>query len=424
MWQKHGKICGSRRIKFTKMKENKNDMDDMQKLADTGWKQMHEMLREKGLSTQPVSFSNTSQKRNIWMAVAAFVFFILIFSYPYILNEPVSFSSNSKTEPHNSSAEKAGKEPLARNEIDPGEDHSSPVSVQEKQLIHQKLQLQLSQLKKDNEVELLQSRKTALLQKISSGNILNISIPPSDLPIDKDIKIEKTNSVTPPKKSKNVSKKIQVFAGAGANVSIGNNSTHSFNFSGLDIHPGITVIFPLSSTLSLHTGVWAFSTIHGKEVITKEKELVNNFASNVYYNINTTSIIKASYFDVPLTLHYSINKNWSVGSGLQLSKLYKVSIKEEKESFDYNNTLASASVAQYNRTPMAAAAVFQKKVEIKKLEPRFVAEANFEQNRFLFSCGYYYGLGKTIIVKDANNSRHEYRNEYFKLGIQYKISGR
>ena len=152
----------------------------------------------------------------------------------------------------------------------------------------------------------------------------------------------------------------------------------------MNVQPGITVIFPLSSKLSLHCGLWAFSTIHGKEVISKEKELVNNFASNVYYNINTTSIIKASYFDVPLTLHYSINKNWSVGCGVQLSKLYKVSITEEKESFDYNNTLSSASVAQYNRTPMAAAAVFQKKVEIKKFEPRFVAEANFEQHRFLF----------------------------------------
>jgi len=152
--------------------------------------------------------------------------------------------------------------------------------------------------------------------------------------------------------------------------------------------------------------------------------LVNNFASNVYYNINTKSIIKASYFDVPLTLHYSINKNWSVGSGLQLSKLYKVSIKEEKESFNYNNTLASASAYQYNRSPMAAAAVFQKKVEIKKFEPRFIAETNFEQHRFLFSAGYYYGLGKTITVKDANNSSHEYRNEYFKLGIQYKINGK
>jgi len=406
------------------MKENDNDITGMQALAETGWKQMHEMLREKGLSTEPPAFSNPSGKRNLWMAFAALVFFFLIFSYPYILNNDVSVSSKSKISASNSRALKIEKQHLAENEIHSENNQGSAVSFQQKQMVREKLNEQLSQLKKENQVDLLQARRNYLLQKFSNENRINISIPACDSKIETDTKIKKINTVTYPKKSDQVAKKIQVFAGAGLNVSIGNNSAHSFNFGDLNIHPGITVIFPLSSKFSMHTGLWAFSTIHGKEVITKEKELVNNFAGNVYYNINTTSIIKASYFDVPLTVHYSINKKWSVGSGLQFSKLYKVSIKEEKESFDYNNTLASASVAQYNRTPMAAAAVFQKKVAIKKFEPRFVAEANFEQRRFLFSCGYYYGLGKTITVKDANNSIHEYRNEYFKLGIQYKINGK
>ena len=179
----------------------------------------------------------------------------------------------------------------------------------------------------------------------------------------------------------------------------------------------------LTKKLNLHAGLSAFSTIHGKEVSAEAKELVNNLNTNVYYSINTTSIIKASYFDLPITLHYSINKRWSVGSGVQLSKLYKVSIKEEKESFDYNNTLYSASVAQYTATPVAASAAFQKKVEIKKIEPRFVAEANLQQGHFLFSAGYYYSLNKSIILKDSYNSSRQYRNEYFKLGIQYRISG-
>ena len=32
------------------MPENDNDMNDMEHLAETGWEQMHEMLREHGLS--------------------------------------------------------------------------------------------------------------------------------------------------------------------------------------------------------------------------------------------------------------------------------------------------------------------------------------------------------------------------------------
>ena len=404
------------------MRENNNDTNDMQKLAESGWKQMHEMLRDKGLSAEPAALSIASKKRNLWIAIAAFVCLMLIVSYPYIVKDRVSFSSVSKIRSSNSSSEKNKNQPLLQDEINIQKNQTTSVSFQKKQLLRAKLNQRLSALKKENEVDLLQMRKVYLLQKFSAENSFAISIPAPDSPIETEVKIDKLNSVTSPKKSKNISKKIQVYAGAGLNISIGNDNSNSFNFSNLNVHPGITVIFPLSTKLSLHSGLWAFSTIHGKEVITKEKELVDNFAGNVYYNINTTSIIKASYFDVPVTLHYALNKNWSVGSGLQFSKLYKVSIKEEKESFDYNNTLASASVSQYNRTPMAAAAAFQKKVEIKKFEPRFVAEANFEQNRFLFSAGYYYAPGKTITVQDGVNSKHEYRNEYFKFGMQYKIN--
>ena len=402
------------------MKEIDNDIKDMQKLADAGWKQMHAMLREKGLSADQAAVSIASKKRNLWIAIAAFVCFMLIVSYPYIVKDHVSFSSVSKIKSENPAAEKNKKQPLLKDEINLEKNQTDPVSFQP-QLLRAKLNQQFSEFKKENEVDLLQMRKVYLLKKFSAENSLCISIPAPDSRIETDVKIDKVNSVTSQKKTEKVAKRIQVYAGAGLNVSMGNNNNNSFNFSNLNVHPGVTVIFPLSTKLSLHTGLWAFSTIHGKEVIAKEKELVNNFAGNVYYNINTTSIIKASYFDVPLTLYYSINKNWSVGSGLQFSKLYKVSIKEEKESFDYNNTLASASVSQYNRTPIAAAAAFQKKVEIKKFEPRFVAEANFQQDRFLFSAGYYYAPGKTITVQDGVNSKHEYRNEYFKLGVQYKI---
>jgi len=217
-----------------------------------------------------------------------------------------------------------------------------------------------------------------------------------------------------------VSKKAQFFAGAGINIATGNMNSNSF-FDGINIHPGFTVAIPLTKKLSLHSGLWAFSSVHGKEVSSKERELVNNINSNLYYNINTTTIIKASYFDVPVTLHYSIHKNWSVGSGLQLSRLYKISIREQKESFDYNNTLFSATVDQFNATPARAAIAFPRKVEINKFEPRFVAETNLQQGKWLFSAGYYYGLGKSVTLKETYNTRHQYRNEYFKLGMHYRI---
>jgi hypothetical protein len=400
------------------MKERKNDITDMQKLAETGWKQMHETLVQRGLSSDVSVLSPSSKKRNLFLFIAACIFSVLIFSYPFILNDHSFLSLNSNNKTENSSKESFHPAP-SENKSAENNAHSLTVTPEQKLVLHQKINQQFSQFKKENFISNLQFEKAYLSKKFFIERNCKAAILQSDNPIDTAIKFERTNSLQ--KKSESpVCKKTQIFAGAGVNISAGNNHSNSF-FNDLNIHPGITVIVPLSNKLSLHTGLWALSTIHGKEASAKEKELVNNFNSNIYYNIKTTSIIKASYFDVPLTLHYSINKNWSVGTGLQLSKLYKVNIKEQKQSFDYNNTPFSTSVQQFNSTPARAAAAFQKKVEIKKFESRLVAETNFETGKFLFTGGYFYGLGKTISLKDAVNSSHQYRNVYFKLGIQYRI---
>ena len=400
------------------MKERKNDITDMQKLAETGWKQMHETLRQQGLSSDVTVLSTSSKKRNLFLFIAACIFSVLIFSYPFILNDHSFLSLNSNNKIQNSP--KKIIHPISSgNKIAENGVHSLAITSQQKLILHQKINEQFSQFKKENFISNLQFQKDYLSTRFFIERNCKATIPPSDNPIDTVIKIQKANSLQ--KKSESpFSKNVRIFAGAGVNISAGNNHSNSF-FDNLNIHPGITVIIPLSHKLSLHTGLWALSIIHGKEASAKEKELVNNLNSNIYYNIKTTSIIKASYFDVPLTLHYSINKNWSVGTGLQLSKLYKVNIKEQKQSFDYNNALYSASVQQFNSTPARAAAVFQKKVDIKKFESRLVAETDFETGKFLFTGGYYYGLGKTISLKDAINSNHQYRNVYFKLGIQYQI---
>jgi len=401
------------------MEENKNHIDDMQRLAEEGWKQMHETLRQHGLTSDAVA--PASKKRTIFLLLAACVLFFLIFSSPYIVNHNSFFSSNKKINASNLLSTKPVTKTITDNSSSSVENNEPPaLTFQQKKQIHQKINNAFLASQNEYWSRSFRNEKKYLLQKFSMEKAYQTTIPKCDGMIDSTVNIEKT--IPSEKKPANAfSKKIKFFAGAGVNISSGDKSAHSFNFKDFNIHPSVTVIIPLNQKLSLHTGLSAFSTIHGKEVSASDKELVNNLSSNVYYNIKTTSIIKGSYFDLPVTLHYSINKNWSVGSGLQLSRLYKVNIKEVKESFDYNNTLYSASVAQYNASPMGARAAFQKRVEIKKMEPRFIAETSLQQGHFLFSAGYYYSLDKSIILKDNYNSRHQYRNEYFKLGVQYRI---
>lgn len=405
------------------MKANKNHNTEIQKLAETGWKQMHETLIQHGLSSDKTTLAVSSKKRNIFLLIAACIFLFLIFTYPFILNDSSYFSYHQKPDSQNSLLKKAVTDVISGDRNSFEDNESTVLTSEQKKLIRKKMNADFLQSQKENFKRFSQNEKRYLLQQLSVKKTSQIEIPGSSDPIDTTIKIEKKVPLeNQPQKS--FSKKVKLFAGAGINLPVGNKYANPFDVSNLNIHPAVTVIIPLTQKLNLHTGLSAFSTIHGKEVSTEEKELVNNINSNVYYSINTTSIIKTSYFDLPITLHYSINKNWSVGSGVQLSKLYKVSIKEEKESFDYNNTLNSASVAQFTTTVMAARDAFQKKAEIKKIDPRFVAETNLQQGHFLFSAGFYYSLEKSIILNDSYNITHQYRNEYFKLGIQYRISGK
>ncbi len=69
------------------MEANENDMNEMQHLANVGWKQMHEMLREHDLSVDPSAVEADSKRRILFPVMAASVLFILIFSFPYILND-------------------------------------------------------------------------------------------------------------------------------------------------------------------------------------------------------------------------------------------------------------------------------------------------------------------------------------------------
>ena len=414
------------------MKEKKNNRTNMNQLAEIGWQQMHKVLMERRLSTEIPLFGSSSKKRNWFLVIAAALFLFIIFSYPLILNDKHQLASNSNTTINQGQTSSNSERTFSSNPehasssneekaIQPSlnkPQQVTPALLKEKDLARERIKAAYLQFRRDQAIAALQDQKKFFFQKFTE-KISNTTLPQSSNRIDTTANL--TPSLAIPKATKNkVSRKVQFFAGAGINISEGDKN--SFSLHNFNIHPGFTVVIPVTNKLSLHTGLWAFSTLHKKEASTKERQLVNNMINgNPYYNINTTSIVKASYFDLPLTLHYSINKNWSVGSGLELSKLYRINIKEKKESYNYNNLLFSSTVNMYNPTPGRAAAIFQKKVDVKNYEPRFMVEANFNYHNWLFSAGYHYGLDKTITLKDANNASHYYRNEYFKCGVQYRI---
>lgn len=405
------------------MKQREDDIPDMQQLADEGWQQMKELLHKEGLSdVKPIPFFNL-RKLFILAAIAACLLTYIIIFNPF---------QSGKTANNLADA-------LPVNINNPREDQNSalPFSpVNKTKKLSADSQISVSGFKKIdlNSPHLVWIAPTKNDPKYLDSLVHNSlkkkhNITSAENIFENQLKINSTSEpalpeerIIPDVKEKQVqktfSKKVKWYVGAGSNI-ISNNG--DVDFSKLNIHPSLRVAIPLNKNFSLHTGLYAMSVVHGKEVSSQDKELVNNFVSNLLYKINTTSIIKAAYFDVPLTLNYHLSENWSIGAGVQLSKLYKVNVKEKKDSYDYDNSLVETTISLYNSNPARAAAAFHKKVAIKKMEPLLMLEAGFHKGPWLISAGYYYGATRSITLQQPDGTRDHFRNQYIKLGVQYQL---
>ncbi|HEV2832079.1 MAG TPA: hypothetical protein VGW31_08865 [Hanamia sp.] len=403
------------------MKQTEEPISNMQQLADEGWLQMKELLRKEGLTKEkkaPVPFLKNPR---LFLIIAACLLAFVICLYPFQLQN--IFKTSHLADEDFVENQVRNKEPdthIVKEETIKGPSKLQGKMVNSKRIILNSSNIVYVPSGKNDPLFLDSLVKASLAKKLygqPTGFATDLKITGQTDSIKNQTFIGRKNE----KIKKSFSKKLQVYAGAATNVPSINNSPLSLDLSKPNIHPSITLIIPFDNKFSLHTGLYAMSTIHGKEVSAKEREVVNNMSANLNYNINTTSIIKASYFDLPITLHYQFAKKWSVGTGVQLSQLYKVNVKEQKESYDYNNRLFETTTNTYSSGPASISGTFEKKVAIKSFEPRLVLETDFKKGDWLFSAGYFYGTGKSITLQQRNGTSQQYRNKYFKLGIQYRL---
>ncbi len=414
----------------------------MEQLADEGWLQMKELLRKEELVEVKEEPAFVRRKIPFFIGVAACLLVLFFCFHPYQVHSPRAGLSASVQEvvTANQFNNKANNSSVEK-EATGNKNHLPGNMANAKRIILISSNYRGGSYPHYTGTRNIIPGSSHIAFAEPAGNdqnylgsvlmpLLTEKIPGEEGSLHKNIGMaDATDSIKSPqaidrknKKDKNsFSKRVQFYAGVASNISAINNSLLSFDQDKFNLHPAITFIIPFNTKFSLHSGLYIMSTVHGKDVNTKEKDLVNNMSANLNYNVNTTSIIKASYFDLPVTLHYQFSKNWSVGSGMQLSKLYKVNVKEENESFDYNNQLIASTVSTYGRGPVSTFGAFEKKVKVKSIEPLLVLETDLKKNNWLFSAGYFYGTGKSIMLQQPNGTSRYYRNQYIKLGVQYRL---
>lgn len=414
------------------MQENL-DTNQMDELATEGWAQMKDLLQMHGLeeTKKPGVIAFWAYRIGglaacILLAVAAYTFFFKSGfgnkDIAHVENKNLTATSSQKEMTGNNKENKT----MAKTGSIASEKRLSGTPQNNKTPLATKINIQKI-LQSPNTIFLPAPGQTEKINKIvltSFARKINQQEEKLRVPIPENIDLPKAPLSSSLKKEEKLPKgnlQVELYAGAGFNISGKRNHQPDFSLSRINIHPAVRVVFPLNKKLSLNTGVYAFSSINAREASSEEKELVNNVNANLYYTINKASMLKASYFEIPVTLNYHLTKNWTAGAGLEISRLYQFNVKETEKSYDYNENITATNIDRNITVGTLAAPAKKDKISLKKWDPGLVLETTVKTGPLLFSAGYHYGLSPSITINEVNGSTNHFRNEYFKVGIQYQM---
>jgi hypothetical protein len=121
---------------------------------------------------------------------------------------------------------------------------------------------------------------------------------------------------------------------------------------------------------------------------------------------------KLYYFNLPISFYYSPVKNFYVGSGIQFSSLNSGLAYIEQRS--QNNTLIHSETVKIKDDQFST--------RIKGSEWRYLFDANYYANRFMFGFRYNQALNNYISLRPNNNLPvTQARNQSFQFYIRYNI---
>ena len=371
--------------------------DDLEQMAIDGWLQMKEKLPHTTLS--PVEpLARDEHKRWPWLLIAASTIGFLVFVSPFYIKQYDTSKSVQLTS-------EANRQPVQQAPV-----NDNPIATINP--LHSKHVIQVAAV--TGQVD-LDSIAYAIITKKRTTKIATdyLMVRPPQVLDSIELKME---SFTPGKQivtAKKTLPKPQLYVGGAINLANPGIDKNVWN-----LHPSARFILPLNDKWSIQAGLYAMSSLHSKKVKVRERDMINNLPANLMYEINTTSVIKARYFELPLTVNYHLSPKWQVGAGISLSYLHKADVIAQNERYDFSNSLINTTTVRYNGNQFSPAAAYRQKISIKKTEPRLVIEAGYHCGPVLFTAGYHYAVQKGVVLEQAAGQTSSFRNQYLKLGVQ------
>jgi len=230
---------------------------------------------------------------------------------------------------------------------------------------------------------------------------------------------------TPPKKKPETTKDRGFMVGIGLNqfFTVGGQQASSWNSGGItgtlsDYIPVPMIRYYFNSRLyvqleaQINTPQYTKKNLVVNEIPADSNSSATSVASSV-------SINKLFYFNLPLSVHYTIVKNLDLGTGLQYSQLTNGigvfnSINPYSNGVTINNPITDSTISQ---TKSFKGDSFYR--ELKTHELRWLLDVNYTYHHFILGLRYNQALSKFIDVHLSAGQITQARNSSLQLYLRY-----
>jgi hypothetical protein len=193
----------------------------------------------------------------------------------------------------------------------------------------------------------------------------------------------------------------------------------------LPVYPSLLASVNISQKFSLSTGISAFTPGNFGSTATPPQSLVMSGSTeptNFSVVNGKETIRQAYYWQVPVTLNFSLRKNLTLSAGTSLAFLQKVLIQRDETAYSYSPSVNTST--NTSRSLLSADALSNTSAgatySVRRFDPRMVLGAQYQLNRFQIGVQYGRSISNSVVFKNAPDGKGN-KNEILNFSVGYNL---